>query len=303
MAQSQDEKDVQSIKDPKARKEAYYTQQRRKAQATGSPDAAKISKKLGWGGVARGMAKDTVDSAMSRGPLSMPGGEAAEAVEGAGKALGGVARKALGSAGRDLLKRGEGAVEGAYQRLRNPTPVKRPPGNNTSTLARKTSGKNSSNPNMNMKDSARTTASAKARTNKWTSEARAGYAKDAAETAARRAVNTRPKELTSGQKSLGSSGQWHYEKELGKQAGRKLPKEPKTFNRNGTKRAEGRQKSDRNPVSARAKAPNSHAAIDKMGKKLGASEKNPGGFAQFDKKGTTERIRAAKSKHMDEWSQ
>jgi hypothetical protein len=40
-----------------------------------------------------------------------------------------------------------------------------------------------------------------------------------------------------------------------------------------------------------------------MGKKLGASEKNPGGFAQFDKKGTTERIRAAKSKHMDEWSQ
>jgi hypothetical protein len=276
MAQSQDEKDVQSIKDPKARKEAYYTQQRRKAQATGSPDAAKISKKLGWGGVARGMAKDTVDSAMSRGPLSMPGGEAAEAVEGAGKALGGVARKALGSAGRDLLKRGEGAVEGAYQRLRNPTPVKKALG--------------SSNPALTtVKQSAKGKAAADARRaagkpDHWFQE------------------KSKPQE-PSKRKALSSSGQWHYEKELGKQAGRKLPKEPKTFNRNGTKRAEGRQKSDRNPVSARAKAPNSHAAIDKMGKKLGASEKNPGGFAQFDKKGTTERIRAAKSKHMDEWSQ
>jgi hypothetical protein len=272
MAQSQDEKDVQSIKDPKARKEAYYTQQRRRAQATGSPDAAKISKKLGWGGVARGMAKDTVDSAMSRGPLSMPGGEAAEAVEGAGKALGGVARKALGSAGRDLLKRGEGAVEGAYQRLRNPTPVKQALGNRKPALGSAKSQSRSLSP--------------------------------AEKHSAKAESNNSPRSMQGNQrKALSSSGQWHYEKELGKQAGRKLPKEPKTFNRNGTKRAEGRQKSDRNPVSARAKAPNSHAAIDKMGKKLGASEKNPGGFAQFDKKGTTERIRAAKSKHMDEWSQ
>lgn len=239
MAQSQDEKDVQSIKDPKARKEAYYTQQRRKAQATGSPDAAKISKKLGWGGVARGMAKDTVNSAMSRGPLSMPGGEAAEAVEGAGKALGGVARKALGSAGRDLLKRGEGAVEGAYQRLRTPTPVKKALG--------------SSKPALGAKSQSRSLSPAEKRSAKAES-------------------NNSPKSMQGNQrKALSTSGQWHYEKELGKQAGRKLPKEPKTFNRNGTKRAEGRQKSDRNPVSTRAKAP--------------------------AKKST------AKSKHMDEWSQ
>jgi len=125
MAQSQDEKAVQNIKDPKARKEAYYTQQRRRDQGTGSKESGKIAGKLGWGGIARGMAKDAVDSAMSRGPLSMPSGEAAGAVEGAGKAIGGVARKAIGSAGRDLVNRGEQAVEGAYQRLRNPTPVKK----------------------------------------------------------------------------------------------------------------------------------------------------------------------------------
>jgi hypothetical protein len=267
MAQDYLQKRVSGIKDSGKRKSAYYKLQREQAEEGGDQDTTdKIYKKLG-------KASHNVDS--DRGNKAILGaapflpeaieGLGARAAVGAGRMALGAGRRALAGAGK---KEGGELAEAGVQRLRTPTPVKRPPGNNTSTLARKTSGKNSSNPNMNMKDSARTTASAKARTNKWTSEARAGYAKDAAETAARRAVNTRPKELTSGQKSLGSSGQWHYEKELGKQAGRKLPKEPKTFNRNGTKRAEGRQKSDRNPVSARAKPKST-----------------------------------AKSKHMDEWSQ
>ena len=239
MAQSQDEKDVQSIKDPKARKEAYYTRQRQNAKV-GSKESGKIASKLGWGGEARALAKDTMSTIKRTGPLSMPGGEAAEAVEGAGKVLGGVARKALGSAGRDLLKRGEGAVEGAYQRLRNPTPVKQALGNRKPALGSAKSQSRSLSP--------------------------------AEKHSAKAESNNSPRSMQGNQrKALSSSGQWHYEKELGKQAGRKLPKEPKTFNRNGTKRAEGRQKSDRNPVSARAKAP--------------------------AKKST------AKSKHMDEWSQ
>jgi hypothetical protein len=224
MARSADEEAVQDIKDPKARKEAYYTRQRQNAKV-GSKESGKIASKLGWGGEARALAKDTMSTIKRTGPLSMPGGEGAEAVEGAGRALGGVTRKALSGA-RDevgtLAKRAEGAVEGAYQRLRNPTPVKQALGNRKPALGSAKSQSKSLSP--------------------------------AEKYSAKKASNNSPKSMQGNQrKALSSSGQWHYEKELGKQAGRKLPKEPKTFNRNGTKRTEGRQKSDRNPVSARAK--------------------------------------------------
>jgi hypothetical protein len=236
MARSADEEAVQDIKDPKARKEAYYTRQRQNA-SVGSSTAGKISKKLGWGGEARAMGKDLLQSRMASGPWSIPGGKAAEAVEGA---VGGAA-KALGSGASRLAKRAGGAIEEEVQHLRNPTPVKKALGSSKPALT-------------TVKQSAKGKAAADARRaagkpDHWFQE------------------KSKPQE-PSKRKALGTSGQWHYEKELGKQAGRKLPKEPKTFNRNGTKRAEGRQKSDRNPVSARA---------------------NP--------KST------AKSAHMDKWSQ
>jgi len=120
MARSADEEAVQDIKDPKARKEAYYTRQRQNA-SVGSSTAGKISKKLGWGGEARAMGKDLLQSRMASGPWSIPGGKAAEAVEGA---VGGAA-KALGSGASRLAKRAGGAIEEEVQHLRNPTPVKK----------------------------------------------------------------------------------------------------------------------------------------------------------------------------------
>ena len=54
-------------------------------------------------------------------------------------------------------------------------------------------------------------------------------------------------------KALGSSGHSEFEAELSKMSKKSTTKNPKTFNRNGSKRAEGRQKSDRNPVSKRKK--------------------------------------------------
>jgi hypothetical protein len=54
-------------------------------------------------------------------------------------------------------------------------------------------------------------------------------------------------------KALGSSGHSEFEAELSRMSKKSVPKSPKTFNRNGSARAEGRQKSDRNPVSKRKK--------------------------------------------------
>jgi len=129
MARSADEEAVQDIKDPKARKEAYYTRQRQNA-SVGSSTAGKISKKLGWGGEARAMGKDLLQSRMASGPWSIPGGKAAEAVEGA---VGGAA-KALGSGASRLAKRAGGAIEEEVQHLRNPTPVKKALGSSKPAL-------------------------------------------------------------------------------------------------------------------------------------------------------------------------
>jgi hypothetical protein len=285
MARSADEEAVQDIKDPKARKEAYYTRQRQNA-SVGSSTAGKISKKLGWGGEARAMGKDLLQSRMASGPWSIPGGKAAEAVEGA---VGGAA-KALGSGASRLAKRAGGAIEEEVQRLRTPTPVKRALGKGQ---VKTSSGIHTQKGLAPAKPSALSTGHNRAITSSTHPGAKAS-------------TGPRLTGTNSSQKALGTSGQWHYEKELGKQAGRKLPKDtskqeahvarqrakggyadsttgdwihpsesrakmpaqPKTFNRNGTKRAEGRQKSDRNPVSARAKPKST-----------------------------------AKSKHMDEWSQ
>jgi hypothetical protein len=242
MAQDYLQKRVSGIKDSGKRKSAYYKLQREQAEEGGDQDTTdKIYKKLGK--KSHNVDSDRGNKAILGAAPFLPeaveslGARGAASAAGyAGRAIGGAARKALGSGERaasGLAKRGEGAVEGAYQRLRTPTPVKRALG--------------SSKPALGAKSQSRSLSPAEKH------NAKAGS-------------NNSPNSMQGNQrKALGTSGQWHYEKELGKQAGRKLPKEPKTFNRNGTKKAEGRQKSDRNPVSKRKST--------------------------------------AKSKHMDEWSQ
>jgi hypothetical protein len=219
MARSADEEAVQGISDKKARKEAYYTRQRQNAKM-GSAEKGKIEGKLNFGDEARGFAKDQYQKVMASGPWSIPGGKAAEAVEGA---VGGAA-KAIGSGARGLAKRAGSAIESEVQHLRTPTPVKKALGSSKPALT-------------TVKQSAKGKAAADARRaagkpDHWFQE------------------KSKPQE-PSKRKALGTSGQWQYEKELAGQSAKKVPKAPKTFNRNGTKRAEGRQKSTRNPVSKR----------------------------------------------------
>ena len=120
MARSADEEAVQGISDKKARKEAYYTRQRQNAKM-GSAEKGKIEGKLNFGDEARGFAKDQYQKVMASGPWSIPGGKAAEAVEGA---VGGAA-KAIGSGARGLAKRAGSAIESEVQHLRKPTPVQK----------------------------------------------------------------------------------------------------------------------------------------------------------------------------------
>jgi hypothetical protein len=220
MARSADEEAVQGISDKKARKEAYYTRQRQNAKM-GSAEKGKIEGKLNLGDEVRGFAKDQYQKVMAAGPWSIPGARTEEAA--------GAGVKALGKGVSSLAKRGEGAMEGAVQRLRKPTPVK----------AKLSSGqvKTSSNgPHTEIgrapaKPSAISTGKNRAITNSTHPGAKAVGGKN--------------------QKALGTSGQGEWHAEVSKQASRKMPAQPKTFNRNGTKRAEGRQKSTRNPVSKR----------------------------------------------------
>jgi hypothetical protein len=215
MARSADEEAVQGISDKKARKEAYYTRQRQNAKM-GSAEKGKIEGKLNFGDEARGFAKDQYQKVMASGPWSIPGGKAAEAVEGA---VGGAA-KAIGSGARGLAKRAGSAIESEVQHLRKPTPVQKALGSRKPALGSAKSQSRSMSPT---------------------------------EKASAKAVSGKAPKAMSGKapKALGTSGQWQYEKELAGQSAKKVPKAPKTFNRNGTKRAEGRQKSTRNPVSKR----------------------------------------------------
>jgi hypothetical protein len=231
MARSADEEAVQDIKDPKARKEAYYTRQRQNAKM-GSAEMGKIQGKLNWGDVTRGFAKDQLQKIKASGPWSIPGGKAAEAVEGA---VGGAA-KALGSGASKLAKRAGSAIEEEVQHLRTPSPVKKALGKGQVKM--NSGGPHTTKAVAPAKPSAISTGQNRAITASTHPGAKAGP----------RAIGTSP-----AKKALRTSGQWQYEKELAKQSAKKMPAQPKTFNRNGTPRAEGRQKSDRNPVSTRKK--------------------------------------------------
>jgi hypothetical protein len=230
MARSADEEAVQGIKDPKARKEAYYTRQRQNAKV-GSDLAGKIAKKENIGDSIRGFAKDNMQKIMASGPWSIPGeGRAAEAVEGGAKALASGAAK--------LGKRAGTAIEESVQRLRTPTPVKKALGKGQVKM--NAGGPHTPKAVAPAKPSAISTGKNRAITS-------------STHPAAKASTGPRLTGTNSSQKALSSSGHGEWHAEATKQAGRKLPSQPKTFNRNGTKRAEGRQKSDRNPVSARAK--------------------------------------------------
>jgi hypothetical protein len=200
MAMSEDEKAVQSIKDPKARKAAYYTRQRQDASA-GSATQKKIQSKLSWGDAARGFAKDQMQKIKASGPFSIPG---ARAEEGAAAGV-----KMLGKGVSALAKRGEGAMENAVQTLKKPTPV-----------------------------------------------AKAGPRLGSSGAPRVRTLDSigKPKAVSGTKtKALTSKGHSDYESELGKQSKKTMPGKPKTFNRDGSKRATGRVKSERNPVSKRKK--------------------------------------------------
>ncbi len=220
MARSADEEAVQDIKDPQKRKEAYYTRQRQNASA-GSSTQKKIQGKLNFGDEVRGFAKDQMQKIKSSGPYSIPGARTEEAAGGA--------VKALGSGISNLAKRGEGAMEGAVQRLKNPTAVKKALSSNKAKI----SSNGPHTPRAIAPD--KPSAISAAKNHSVTSSSKPGA----------KAMGSR------NQKALGTSGQGEWHAEVSKQAGRKMPSSPKTFNRNGTKRAEGRQKSERNPVSKR----------------------------------------------------
>jgi hypothetical protein len=227
MARSADEEAVQGISDKKARKEAYYTRQRQNAKM-GSAEKGKIEGKLNLGDEVRGFAKDQYQKVMAAGPWSIPGARTEEAA--------GAGVKALGKGVSSLAKRGEGAMENAVQTLKKPTPVKKAIGSSKPALT-------------TVKQSVRGKAAADARRaagkpDHWFQEKH--------QSPGAKAVGGK------NQKALGTSGQGEWHAEVSKQASRKMPAQPKTFNRNGTKRAEGRQKSTRNPVSTR-KAAGAHS--------------------------------------------
>jgi len=125
MAMSDDEKAVQGIKDKGKRKAAFYTLQRRSAEAKGSSESRKIHSKLNLGDEARGFAKDTVDSLKKSGPIA---GMFAAPEFRAAKALGGAAKAFMGG------KKGTSLAEGAVQKLRTPTPVKKALGSGAKKL-------------------------------------------------------------------------------------------------------------------------------------------------------------------------
>jgi hypothetical protein len=227
MARNADEEAVQGIKDTKARKEAYYTRQRQNASA-GSATQKKIQGKLNWGDEVRGFAKDQMQKIKASGPYSIPG---ARTEEGAAAGV-----KALGAGVSNLAKRGEGAMEEAVQHLRKPTPVKKA----LSSSQVKTSSKG---PHTEIgKAPAKPSAISAAKNHSITSSAKPGA----------KAVGGQAR------KALGTSGQGEWHAEVAKQSSKKMPSNPKTFNRNGTPRAEGRQKSTRNPVSKRTTAKSKH---------------------------------------------
>jgi hypothetical protein len=211
-------------------KSAFYRLQREHAEESGDQKTTdKIYGKLG-------KKSHNVDS--SRGDKAILGAAPflPEAAAGLGemaaaRAAGGLARKALGGASKALTsgktagvaKRSGGAIEGAVQRLKTPVPVKKA----LESKVRLSSGA------TQQAHKAMSVGGPKAVTGKA------------------------PKRLDSigkpKPKALGSSGHSEFEAELSKMSKKSVPKNPKTFNRNGSVRAEGRQKSDRSPVSKRKK--------------------------------------------------
>lgn len=193
-------------------KSAFYKLQREHAEESGDQATTdKIYAKLG-------KKSHNVDS--DRGNKAILKGVAE------GAALGGLGRFAeFGAAGAkaaaagglartaNLAKRGEGAIEGAVQKLRTPTPVKKALGSGVRKLESK--------------------------------------AKKTLDNVGKKAISGNK----SSQKALPAGKYTDFENELAKmqKKGKNMPKNPKTFNRNGTLRAEGRQKSTRNPVSKRKK--------------------------------------------------
>jgi len=199
-------------------KSAFYRLQREHAEESGDQKTTdKIYGKLG-------KKSHNVDS--SRGDKAILGAAPflPEAAAGLGemaaaRAAGGAARKV----GSSLAKRSEGAIEGASQRLKTPVPVKKA----LESKLRLSSG----------------------------STQQAGRAMSAS---GPKAVTGKPPKRLDNigkpkPKALGSSGHSEFEAEFSKMSKKSMPKSPKTFNRDGSKRAEGRQKSERNPVSKRKK--------------------------------------------------
>jgi hypothetical protein len=234
MSMTDDEKAVQGIQDKGKRKEAFYTLQRRRdAEHGGNEEYKKVNKKLGFGGIVRGEVKDTLDSLKKSGPIA---GMFAAPEFRAAKALGGAAKALMGGKASGMAKRAEGAVEGAYQRLKTPTPVKKALGSGKKALG----------------------SGAK----KLSSVASKGQ---------KVAGVMPPKPLSGGStKALPAGKHSEFEAELAKQSKKKMPVKPKTFNRNGSARAEGRQKSDRNHINLTRRDENWH----KMNLKSGISEKD-----------------------------
>jgi hypothetical protein len=121
MAMTEDEKAVQGIKDPTARKAAYYTRQRQNASA-GSATQKKIQSKLGLGDEIRGFAKDTLGKIMASGPFSIPGARAEEAASSLVPRLGEEAEEASTSM---VPRRASAPPAKSYQHLGRATPVKK----------------------------------------------------------------------------------------------------------------------------------------------------------------------------------
>lgn len=131
MAQTEDEKAVQDIKDPTARKKAYYTRQRQNA-SIGSATQKKIQGKLNFGDEVRGFAEDQMQKIMASGPWSLPAGKAgaaADAVEGAvGKLIPRMGKSEAEEVGSKSLvprRSTSGPPAKSYQHLGRATPVKK----------------------------------------------------------------------------------------------------------------------------------------------------------------------------------
>jgi len=122
MAMTEDEKAVQGIKDPKARKAAYYTRQRQNASA-GSATQKKIQSKLNFGDEVRGFAKDQLGKIMSSGPYSIPGERAASA--GADVAESAMSRMVPHTGEESASKSLVPERSTSYQHLGRATPVKK----------------------------------------------------------------------------------------------------------------------------------------------------------------------------------